>query len=131
VVYHPSTYPSDARVGFLGLGGKGRIETGITPDNLLPWCIAIQSEGDEQRYAAKEQEYQTCLAQGTPQDCKPPPPRCPADFELTQRMSEDDQLAWTTRGAMNAGFAVFVYLDHMIRGNRPAIHYDECERLAP
>ncbi|HEY0464944.1 MAG TPA: hypothetical protein VGC79_12070, partial [Polyangiaceae bacterium] len=38
--------------------------------------------------------------------------------------------AWAARGAINAGQAVFVYLDQMIsQGKGRALRYDECEQL--
>ncbi len=37
---------------------------------------------------------------------------------------------WSARGAINAGQAVFLYLDHMIsQGKGRETRYDECEQL--
>lgn len=54
-------------------------------------------------------------------------PYCP-DGVPTMTQAEVDQ--WIKRGAMNAGKAVFVYLDAVAKGEiEPQIGYDECHRF--
>jgi hypothetical protein len=36
---------------------------------------------------------------------------------------------WAKRGAINAGFAVYSYLDELVKGRANRIRYNECELL--
>ena len=111
-------YPPDAPVGNL----RGPVEQGITEANRAPWCLLRPS--DPELLALVERE----LAQ-----IASAPPYCPDAFIAAQDnlFSEQDAERWATRGAMNAGLAVFVYLDALVRGDvRQPIRYDRCEELA-
>jgi hypothetical protein len=41
----------------------------------------------------------------------------------------DDAKDWATRGAINAGFAVFRFLEGVSKGEISPIRYDECQLL--
>jgi hypothetical protein len=117
---HASAYPAGAPVG----DQRGRIENGITAANTAPWCIlrpsdpavlqAVQSYWEEHASAGAE------------------PPYCPDAFiEVeTNWVTEQEAERWATRGAMNAGFSVFLYLDALAKGKiqRPVPH-NRCEDL--
>jgi len=110
--YPQSSYPSTERVG----DHNGSVRRGVQPDNLLPWCIANTPAG-------------IAYAQNHPIGDPPEPlPVCPAD--LGAPLTEEDQENWATRGAMNAGLSVFIYLDRATRGiTTPPPPYDRCDLL--
>jgi hypothetical protein len=44
--------------------------------------------------------------------------------------NEERGKQWALRGAMNAGLAVFSYLDAIAKGKiKPALQYNECSKL--
>jgi hypothetical protein len=70
------------------------------------------------------------------------PPKCPigvseAPYRSGIDSGWDDQAGsaavdWSTRGAMNAGLAVFLYLDSVAKGIVPVQPaFDHCEQLKP
>ena len=114
-----ASYPADAPVGNL----DGQVENGITPENAAPWCLS--RPGDAEALMKVEQEFAERGAAA--------PPYCPDAFVASQDnlFSAIDGDRWETRGAMNAGLAVFVYLDALARGEvRPPVRYDRCEVLS-
>ena len=57
-------------------------------------------------------------------------------YKFSVTMNDNNQLSypdadkWATRGAVNAGLAVFLYLDQLERGNvHPKPLYNHCEQL--
>lgn len=124
-LFWPQTYPGDAPVGSF----EGRVESGVSPDNLFPWCIAPTTDPEAAQWLAEQK-----TADGKQ------PPVCPASFlsEANRYKSElvnggekyVDIEKWALRGAINAGLAVFLYLDDMVANGRPPYPaYGECEKL--
>jgi hypothetical protein len=105
-------------------------QAGISPNNLMPWCIRRSYELDDKAIGPV-----------------PPPnyPRCPDSIDVASKSPSHescqgasnthcwtavDENAWAIRGAINAGFAVFLYLDALEKGNiHPVPDYDKCEQL--
>ncbi|MCG8554910.1 MAG: hypothetical protein MJD61_06425 [Proteobacteria bacterium] len=121
----PEAYPADAPVG----DHSGNVVTGIAPSNRMPWCIRKPSKPE--LLEAAESFRQANRLQGKL------PPFCPetlfakvgaADVHL---WSNADKVRWTRRGAMNAGLAVFAYLDAVAGGLKPKPAYNACEQLIP
>ncbi len=57
---------------------------------------------------------------------------CPAglDNPLTATHPSPDQLdQWALRGAINAGFSVFLYLESLAKNGGPDPDYTECDKL--
>jgi hypothetical protein len=108
----------------------GTDATGIAPDNLQPWCYrASSSEPSQQPQCPPSiDDGQGGIAEGVGLDFtaeKDQPPTCtnhcwgPADADR-----------WATRGAINAGFAVFLYLDGLAKQTIPRLpDYAHCEEL--
>ena len=137
-------YPAGAKV----MNHRGGVDTGIKADNLFPLCVQEPPAGSEEHQAADTflQAHPVGGAGGNVI------PYCPA--ELFKTASDPDtglmfrkwQLAykkasegvqytdanqWAVKGAINAGVAVFKYLDQLSRGTvSPRPRYNQCERLA-
>jgi mono/diheme cytochrome c family protein len=118
-----SAYPSDARVG----DHEGHVQLGVDDDNLAPWCIARSA--NPAITAAVEARWQAHAGAGAE------PPYCPEALLLnagpvSNLWSASDIDAWAARGAMNAGMAVFLYLDALAKGTATrVVPYDRCEEL--
>jgi mono/diheme cytochrome c family protein len=141
--FYAAGYPSDAPV----LDDHGRVQSSLTPDNLFPWCIEKPPAPDQQ--AASDALMLAQYGSGTPL------PYCPdalftreasgkatyqlvesqccvdgtCDQEPAYNQNQCDISRWSARGAINAGFSVFLYLDQIARGATPKLQYNECERL--
>lgn len=146
--YHPEAYPSTSTVvqvdtqaieiGAIG-DHNGNVMNGITPSNLAPWCVEVPDEHLSflSTYAAKNRGGK-------------PLPVCPKewlanpDHQLYARdpmipepppgTPPDERDAWARRGAINTGFAVFLYLDQISKdaassGRKPCPAYNRCEDL--
>ena len=113
-------YKRDNYTGQIG-DQDGKVHQGLDSTNLAPWCVRRDLGSDTSKIdAAWAAKYP-----GTQ------PPYCPQAF-LTEanRLTFDDVDAWTVRGAMNAGLAVFEYLKGLATGDPLAKRqpdYDHCE----
>jgi mono/diheme cytochrome c family protein len=126
-LFWPQNYPSDAWVGDL----DRRVVKGISPDNFFPWCIVAPAAGDavlvqwlsEQR-AANGEAYPICPDSFLVEDNR---------FKIEFKLGKDrlvDVDKWAMRGAVNAGIAVFSYLNWLVGdGNEPLKQFNECEKL--
>jgi len=104
----------------------------LQPDNTMPWCILKPASSDLLSIA---QQYVVDNAvNGTPL------PLCPdsmtsGNYQMKQTAqtagsTNNDLQNWATRGAINAGIAVFEYLDQVVaQGLQPQPPYDHCELL--
>lgn len=112
-------YPSDAPVG----NNHGKVVTGVTPDNLTPWCLLKPT--DPAQITIAEQYVAAHAVDGQPL------PFCPESLLAPENQWQDaDVKRWARRGAMNAGLAVFSYIDALAHGQVTAQpKYDECEKL--
>jgi mono/diheme cytochrome c family protein len=112
-LYRGKNYPAGAPVG----DHQGHTQPSLDPKtNFFPFCV----NGVSDPPGAKLWREQF----------NPPPPYCPEDFLASApTLDPDDVLKWSTRGAINAGFAVFVFLDELTHGRVSPIHYNECQLL--
>jgi|GEM_PF-575067 len=137
-LYRRAAYPAGALVGT----HRGKIETvpvsGISPSNLLPWCIAVTDAAGnplrkdvnkmditvkrpdpnnpgllvEVKVTLEEYIRELKLYQINGQA-----PLCPPAFLAPANMWREAELdQWAVRGAMNAGFSVFAYLSKVSSG---------------
>ncbi len=113
-------YPANATVG----NQLGEIVQGLKADNAFPWCLdpglGIFSDQELTDYAAAHG------VNGVPL------PICPASWLANRPTAEDNaayNVTWANRGAINAGFLVFEFLDTFIKGNIQHIGYDQCDLL--
>jgi len=125
-MYSRAGYPAGAPVG----DQDGHIQTGLSPSNVFPWCLRKPLDANAldglttyaQNHAIDGKPLPFC-----PESVVPPADNGagPADPHLTP----DDLERWATRGAINAGMAVFAFLDELDRGAKANPPYDHCEQL--
>jgi mono/diheme cytochrome c family protein len=120
--YNPSTFPSNAIVG----NHHDGLTRGLTPDNQFPWCLP----------APKTDVEKARLADFVAMRGGRQLPICPEAWLANEsnKWSNDDFTRWANNGAVNAGMAVFLYLDGLSRGavqGKVALPaYDQCEACA-
>ena len=120
--YDPSFFKSTDRVG----NHRGQLVDGLTPDNLGPWCIQRVPDSNGLPNPVVEKFRHDNAIGGEPL------PYCPEGVEAhSWRYDEERRRRWAVRGAVNAGFAVFVYVDQVMRGLVKPIYSDQCELLNP
>lgn len=129
-LYRRSAYPPGDRVGDdTGPGGPGQT---LRPENAAPWCVVRPTHPE---LAPAFEQYLERTGQDLPL-CSDAVASLDAAGRIRQgdnsSEGDDDVERWAIRGAMNAGMAVFVYLDALSKGEvsaKPA--YNHCEELAP
>jgi hypothetical protein len=130
--YPTDAYPADAPVA----DSHAQVVLGVHDDNVSPWCLrkpldpvraarAAAWVADTANYSASGQPLPFCPEQVVPASDDYP---ATGDGHLTT----DVLHAWGTRGSINAGLAVFLYLDAVARGTvAPKPPYDQCEQWNP
>jgi hypothetical protein len=126
-IYKASGYPPNTPVG----DQNGNIAASLQPDNIMPWCLIRPTDASQ---AVIADQYVLANAVGGV-----PLPYCPTSllsdgYQMLQGGGPDgtinDLQDWATRGAINAGLAVFLYLDQVVaHGLQPKPAYDHCEQL--
>ena len=138
-LYWADAYPATAPA----LDHRGRVVNGAGKDNLMPLCA--RRPGDAAQAALAEQFLAANPVGGAGGAVIPfcPPalfepgtdgkPKWRLKSEYNQESGTPDLIdaeLWSTRGAINAGLAVFLYLDQLQKaGSRPRPSHTECERL--
>jgi hypothetical protein len=85
----------------------------LTPDNAWPWCVVLDGDdpqGDAKKYIAQH-NFPVC-------------PPSASTFTPTQAN------AWAVRAAINAGLAVFLYVERLESQAAPDPDYDQCIELS-
>jgi hypothetical protein len=108
-LYKRDSYPADAPV----MNRKGEKVMGVTAEEPMPWCIVLP-DGEILKQRATDWAASKGIA------------LCP---DAAARMNSEDARVWATRGAINAGLSVFLYLQGIAAGAPPALRYDQCEQL--
>lgn len=126
-IYKAAGYPPNTPIG----DQNGNVAASLQADNLLPWCIISPTDASQ---AAIAKQYVVDHAVGGV-----PLPFCPTSlltggYQMLQDSgtggTNNDLQNWATRGAINAGLAVFLYLDQVVaHGLQPKPAYDHCELL--
>jgi len=110
----------------------GAVAPKLLANNPFAWCVVTPTSAED---------IATLAAMKT-SDGKPLP-ECPAAFLDESNRFEahfDDATGWAytglnrwaTRGAINAGLSVFIYVDWLVGGDQPIPpRYNECELLKP
>lgn len=128
-LYRASGYPAGSPVG----DQYGHVAASLQPNNTMPWCI-LKPTANPSSAAIAEQYVVYNAVNGTPL------PFCPdslvsGGYQMLQDApgtgNNNDLENWATRGAINAGLAVFLYLDQVVaHGLVPQPSYDQCEQLS-
>lgn len=141
-LYFGKGYPLEKDVKFDEGEGvadqNGKVHRTITADNLFPLCLKKPTEPTAFGFA---EEYRKNFRLGGATG--PKIPYCPEALVKTNEWkfksvinSESntfiftDQLAWARRGAANAGFSIFLYLDQFLKkAEKPKPDFNHCEEL--
>jgi mono/diheme cytochrome c family protein len=116
-------YPATDPIG----NGDGEAQVGVPMTNVVPWCTPAPASPEEQ---AGADAFIASSRGGRPL------PYCPAGWKVeANRMTPEELDRWALRGAINAGLAVFLYLDKLshdaLMGRTPQPDYNACELLSP
>jgi len=124
--YRPQAYPPNQAVG----NEYGGVEPNLTPENAMPWCVRLPTD-----------PILVAWLQGQKGSDGKPLPVCPTgllveanrfatDLDPSSQPVYTELNRWAARGAINAGFAVFLFLDELVgKGQERAPRYNECELL--
>ncbi len=115
--YSADAYPLDAPVGT-----EGDVEAALSPGNSIPWCIVPSTD------PKTHEEERAVFIQSHPW-VSLPPPFCPQQVLNSPLLDHPTIDNWAKRGAINAGFAVYTYVDSLAKGKAQRIRYNECELL--
>ena len=123
-------YPASSPV----MDQRGHVTNGLHPDNLFPLCIKKPSDSQELAYANQFLAAHPIGGPGGQVIPFCPPELFTAGSQLsapidsaTSTYNYIDGKKWAARGAINAGVAVFLYLDKVERGLPTKPLYDQCE----
>jgi len=127
-VYRREGYPPNTPIA----DQYGNVRAALTDDNVMPWCVIRPS--DPAQAAVADRYVAEHNVGGTPL------PYCPdslltGGFQMLQDQPGTGSLRefddWSVRGAINAGLAVFLYLDQVVtHGYRPKPDYNRCDLLS-
>lgn len=121
--YNASAYPANTAVGNV----VGGVDSALLPDNSFPWCVLQPAD-------AAGQAYLDALrgSDGKKLPICPTTLLEPANQWPVTAAGEPELDRFATRGAINAGLAVYAYVDRMVsqgKGRLPG--FNECELLKP
>jgi hypothetical protein len=114
-----AVYPTDAPVGNV----TGGVDASLKATNTWPWCIDDSNATiDQQRWIVSKSlpvcpsvvksYHSACLGSTPPENC----------------FGNDAGNTWAVRGAINAGFAVFLYVQSL-ESKSPPPDFNQCELL--
>jgi len=126
-LFESTGYPANTPVGKQG----GRVvmsspSGGVTDDNAVPWCVyPDKSTAQKAAALASFMADQNNFINGQP------PPLCPAGLTVATDERLDE---FALRGGLNAGFAIFYYLDQVSKANQASkalitARFDECTKV--
>jgi mono/diheme cytochrome c family protein len=119
-LFRADAYPTGTAVGNV----RGGREASLSASNSFPWCMIKPTDAGQLAFVETQKS-----ADGKPLSSLYCPPELITD---TNRISVDgpEVASFATRGAINAGFSVFAYLDDFIsQGHGRALAFNECEQL--
>jgi hypothetical protein len=120
--YLSTAYPANTPIGNQrGESVMSGSNGGVTDDNYVPWCVVPGHD-------AASQALVDAFVKANPTSNGIPPPVCPASLV---QITPDQLDAFALRGAINAGFAVFRYIDLFSRGKASRARFDECTLATP
>jgi hypothetical protein len=130
----PAQYPQGCGLGTSGpylVGDGGAPLTPpvpLTSSNLFPWCISPPDPNDASLFGSKLDAANSFVQQSNLPLCPVTVSKCGPCCWDSNRIDE-----WATRGAINAGLAVYTYVDGLVKnlsaGKGPQPTYDQCSAL--
>jgi hypothetical protein len=122
--YDPAQYPPAAKIGNI----NGGVDSALTPANEFPWCVVKPTDPLAVSFLNSAKTSDGHLLSELV---------CPDSLLDEKNHWKNDSVLGTpeldrfsTRGAINAGWAVFEYLDRMISQGKGRIPgFNECELL--
>jgi hypothetical protein len=136
-LYFADPYPPEAPV----LDHRGRIAAGVKTDNFFPLCLRKPVDAEQVALAQKYIDDHPVAGGARLPFCPPelfaadqegkPKWKLASVYDLESGKTELlDAQDWATRGAINAGLSVFVYLDEIEKGRiKPKPRHTQCEAL--
>ena len=141
-------YPSSAPV----MDQRGHVVNGIAADNVFPICVRQPTDAAQAKIA---DDWVNANPVRTPEGPANKIPYCPKELFATKAFvdsvsgqttnvpkwalpqsvvsgnpSFDGAIRWADRGAINAGLAVFLYVDQLSKGLiQPQVPYNQCALL--
>jgi hypothetical protein len=103
----PHVYPPHTRVG----NASGGVDPSLTGTNAWPWCVEPKDPTGTAYVNAHADQL----------------PVCPSGLPS---LTTDEGNAWAVRAAINAGLAVFLYVEDLEAKAAPNPDYDRCELLS-
>jgi len=132
-------YPADAPV----MDHRGHVRAGVGPDNYFPLCVRRPSDPTQRSRA--DAFLTTHPVGGAAGEIIPYCPDSlfataadgserwalanPTDADSGMSHLYTDANHWANRGAINAGLAVFLYVDQLSKGAAAKPLYNQCEQL--
>jgi mono/diheme cytochrome c family protein len=114
-----SVYPTNgAPVG----DASGAVQPSYDPSNTWPWCVDERRASPAQLSWINDNHLPLC-----PKEVKTASDACGATLG-PGCIGNDAANSWAVRGAINAGFSVFLYVQHM-EPTGPLPDYNQCELL--
>jgi mono/diheme cytochrome c family protein len=111
----------------------GNRQTKLTAENQTPWCVVPLPPSDANAATLNSYIVEKILTY-CPQQVlvKLDPDLSTGEPQVNEfRLTPDEIRQWTLRGAVNAGFAVFTYVDDLANNRvSPSVPYNHCEDLA-
>ena len=114
-----SDFPGGVPVG----DGRGGVDSTLSATNVWPWCIDDSTATATQSAWIAANVLPTC-----PASVKTASHACATQQPGATCFGDDDANRWAVRGAINAGFGVFLYVQSL-EGTGPAPDYDQCTLL--
>ena len=110
------------------------MQPSLDTDNTTPWCVLQPTDADASAWLstqrADDSSGQSVALPICPVAAVAESNRFKAPVDADNRPLRGDIDDWAARGAINAGQAVFVYLDQMIsKGKGRDLVYNECDML--
>ena len=114
-----ANYPANTPVG----DGHGGTDPSLDPSNVWPWCVDDTGATTAQSAWIQQNQLPIC-----PASVKQASHGCATGQSGVTCFGNDDANRWAVRGAINAGFSVFLYVQS-IENTGPAPDYNQCTLL--
>ena len=121
--YNASAYPANTPVGNV----VGGVDSSLLASNSFPWCVIPPTDPGALAYLDAQRG-----SDGKKLPICPTTLFEPANKWTQTETNEPELERFATRGAINAGLAVFAYVDRMVsQGKGRILGFNECQLLKP